>query len=49
MLAAFRAGDGPILARLSREHVDHTARRLLAGLRARAVDASWATRRSTLE
>jgi len=40
MLAAFRAGDGLALARLSREHVDHTATRLLAGLRTRAVDAS---------
>jgi DNA-binding GntR family transcriptional regulator len=40
LLEAFRAGDGNALGRLSREHVDHTAGRLLAGLRARAVDAS---------
>lgn len=45
MLAAFRAGDAFALARLSREHVDHTAARLLAGLRTRAVDASMKARR----
>jgi len=40
LLEAFRARDGATLARLSRQHVDHTARRLLAGLRSRAVAAS---------
>ena len=37
MLEAFRAGDATGLAQLSRVHVEGTARRLLDGLRRRAV------------
>lgn len=35
LFAAYRDGDAPELARLSREHVEHTAQRLLRGLRER--------------
>lgn len=37
MLEAFRAGDAAGLAQLSRRHVEGTARRLIDGLRRRAV------------
>lgn len=35
LFAAYRDGNAPELARLSREHVEHTAQRLLRGLRER--------------
>lgn len=35
LFTAYRDGDAPELARLSREHVEHTAQRLLRGLRER--------------
>ena len=40
MLEALRAGDADGLAELSREHVESTARRLLKGLRSKAVAAA---------
>ncbi len=42
MLEALRAGDADGLAELSRQHVESTAKRLLKGLRAKAVAADVA-------
>ena len=45
ILEAFRAGDSCGLAELSRRHVEHTARRLLQGLRTRTLERKARSKR----